>query len=599
MPRRPPSLFAPPDRTRARGRAFFAGLSLAVSAFSACASPPPPTPPPPPPPAAPEPVLVEPDQVLLSARWRQAGEPSALAAPAIDRWLPRDFGPFASTSEGALKHLVAAVRPNGRNGFEIVMAIATSLENFDWSRPPPGARVAADGRSRLVTLRSGAACALVPPPESQVICSRQAEHLQALLAVASKHAARVLEPDQDLAADVRPALLAQTFGQRLRGYTWTSLLALLDVESRNAAFDRAFERALSGATQDALTLASELESVQLSAGPDPSSDGRVRLTLSAWFSGHRSALGDWVLHAERGAVPDLFRQLPGSSTLSVFGSGTPSERLAGAKTFAADLLAGMLSYQGTPRRLQNEAANLIRALPLPRAGFAYASGPATSSATIAEHDLDGRGAQELVEAVGWHLMVVKGPADRYKTFLHQLLRTYGDPVLGPQLARILRAQGELWAPLSLRRRATTRGFGPEALVVDAVLPARVYDPRHERYEVTRDKGISLTLAVVPQGELTFIGLAAQDELLRSVLPGRRGERSAALGPPPRAPFDGESGEGLLAGGVIQGPDAAATATLEATVATAADRRRLDLRASLDRQRLLQKLPWLEPALGGR
>src|SRR5690606_30012808 len=127
------------------------------------------------------------------------------------------------------------------------------------------------------------------------------------------------------------------------------------------------------------------------------------------------------------------------------------------------LLGTVLDYRGVPNRLEQQARELVSYLPMPRGPVIHASGRLPPVAPR------GRPRAAWLEALGWQLYSVRGNFTEYQYYAGQLARSFNDPILGPQFARLIRgALGPAWAPVRMEQRAPAGGPLPRGSFVLAI-----------------------------------------------------------------------------------------------------------------------------------
>lgn len=338
---------------------------------------------------------------------------------------------------------------------------------------------------------------------------------------------------------------------------WPLYAAWLDAESRNRGFDETLSRVLHEAATETRALLADLGYVRLELAPAPSPT-ELDLELTLRFKTRESWLASLLHDPAPTQAPAAFFRLPPDTQQAHSVRGLTAPRHERARRSVASLLRALLAYQGTPERLQDRATELVFQAPLPAAPWTVAHGGGDSAAA-------------------WWLGVVEEPAARHLAFLEQLASAYADPVLGPQLRRVLRAAlGDAHTPLSLaEKKPLPRGWPKGTRLFTATYPG---DPP------AAPGKLGSVLVVMPDGPRTWIGLGDAEPTRERLLALRDATTAGSAPRPELEPF---RGPGLVWGGFTR---------TEATLTT------FGLWADPERAELLvrARLPgsatarWLEP-----
>jgi hypothetical protein len=332
-----------------------------------------------------------------------------------------------------------------------VLRWAASLA-LDASAPAAAATGPIDVHSGL-GLACAEASALGPAP-LRVVCASSDEELALLLPLATRALPLVPLAASDIALLLHAAPLRRVEDALIQGRvsSWlgaepdtklskrfdaefAGVRAALTAELRNLAED------LDGASLE-LSLAAESREIELSLLA-PAAQGRSELA--------RSMAGSGAL----GVAPTEFWDAEQASDGAGYLWAFEPEPLASWRAPLGALLAALLDFRGLPVRLQQQGRRLIERLPLPRGPVIHAAGQLPAPAA-------GRPAppQWLAE-LGWQMVGASGSLAEYEVWVDELVSATNDPILGPQLGRLLRsAWGPNWALKHAQRR---RPLGNRAL----------------------------------------------------------------------------------------------------------------------------------------
>jgi len=155
-------------------------------------------------------------------------------------------------------------------------------------------------------------------------------------------------------------------------------------------------------------------------------------------------------------------------------------------------LAALLDFRGVPVRLEQQGRRLIERLPLPRGPVIHAAGPLPMAGAA-------RAAPpEWLAQLGWQMYGAAGSLAEYEVWVDDLVGAINDPILGPQIGRLLRsAWGPNWSPRHAKRR---RPLGNRALPRGSfTLELTFAPPRVEVADVSREPSPGVALPTLRAG----------------------------------------------------------------------------------------------------
>lgn len=326
----------------------------------------------------------------------------------------------------------------------------------------------------------------------------------------------------DVHAELRLAPLRTRFTGHLSDFSLPVCAALLDIQSRNREFDRALAAVHDACSRELAALVQDVDSITADATL-PSGAGDAALDISARLSGKSAHLTRWLSAqaARGGPAPDAFWRIPSDCTNAAFINGLNAEEFRDDVKRFGKLFGELLSYQGTPPKLSDLAAELAADFPLPEGALVYGSGRNPfDEAQVSKQGLEARDLELERARWGWRLLSTDTASDRYASYFANVTNAFEDPVLGPQLRRFITAKGAD-APLSIRRRNTPAGSGlpQSARLIEIAFPARELDPRSGSLVPGHKPGVRLLLAVtpLPTGEHGLLGLGADEKAVLSRL----------------------------------------------------------------------------------
>jgi hypothetical protein len=501
--------------------------------------------------SAPVPPPIDARHTLLVLRWQNPEQSGSAGRDLAAQLLAALPGSQDTLSWSAPIELVLAMDPAaGANQFETRTALAFGVHSLaalsDHARRA-GARLesATDGARYLVFERTGLVCAL-PPASSEraarVVCGPSRRDVQSLLRYMTQVLPGELPGAADVRAELRLAPLHALTEPELFGLSEGLVKPLLNLQSRNKRSDRAGAHLSSETSKEISLLIRDVEHARGELRFEPATD-TLESTLTLHFRSGNSRLLQSLLaqarHAE--APPTRFWRCPPDSSSALFVRGLEPADFRPHKELVGSLFGEVLSYQGTPPKLKELAAELVYAVPLPKGDLVLCSG-AESAPTAPGRSPEAHDLALARQRWGWRIVITGDEPDRYRSYLVKLVEAFQDPVLGPQLRRFIGAQyGE--TPLSVRARGPAPGAGlPHGTrLVEMTLPARELDPRSGSLVTGRSPGVKLLVAVLPlgRGEGTLIGVGSEERVLATKL------RAVAEHAPSRARLDQRADLALL------------------------------------------------------
>jgi hypothetical protein len=495
-----------------------------------------PAPPPIPRPTAVPAPVVDASTALFVLRWQHPAKTLDLLAKAPASAVRDDLVSVLSSSYGALDlakpiDVVVGLAPTSAgSAVELRLAagfgILSTEAVFEAARKL-GARERreANGGARFVVPEGSLACALPPARRDsapRLVCGSNERDVASLVDYLSTTFPAERLGGSDLNLELRLESLRQRFKGRLQDLSAPLAAAALDIQSRNPAFDRALGRVLAAAATELSSVINDVHSVRAEAALHPESlDFEAGLTVKLHARTSRTARILLAQASHAAPAPDAFWRSPADSETAFFVNGLDAVELDSEKNLAGALFGEVFSYQGTPPKLRDAAAELVRALPMPRGTLTVSSaGAALDPARLAKLDTEQRDLELTRARLGWRLMTVEDTPDRYASYFALLAEAFRDPVLGPQMRRFIAARGGA-VPLEVRSRTPARAARLPAgsRLTEMILPARELDPRRGVLVAGRKPGMKVVFVVVPEagGKRTLIGVGADENLLASRL----------------------------------------------------------------------------------
>jgi hypothetical protein len=430
--------------------------TLALLGAGACghAEPPPKVAAPPPPP--PERLAKQlehslaalslPDDLVLAARWKAPSESLARleawsgSTLNLRSWLEARLGrPSRPLDLSAPIELMAVFdRQHEPASVEWALSVGLSAANGATAEP------------RDVVSPLGLACAeskALGPAAARLVCAPSDDTLARLL----PHATRALPLAPVGEADVALSLRGQPVGQlsedELREVASAWLARIVGVGHINERFDTQWQQVIASVAGELRDLAGDLDgaSIELALRPDEHS---LDISFLAPAAAGRSTLGQLLVGSgASGLAPEDFWRNHEQSEGAGFSWSFQAAPIARTREPLGALLGTLLAYRGVPRRLIQQARDLVTYLPMPRGPVIHASGRLPP----ARNEREAR--PPWLEALGWQLYNVRGNFIEYQYYIGALVKSFNDPILGPQFLRLIKsALGPRWAPVQMEQR---------------------------------------------------------------------------------------------------------------------------------------------------
>jgi len=404
------------------------------------------------PPSAPLPL---PDEWLVVGRWRAPAQWLEQLASwggsklPLERWLRTGIAEPSHPVDLSLPIEVLALWDHQAQPPVLRWAVSLGL---DASAPAAAAAGPLDAPSPL-----GLACAeanAVGAAPLRLVCSSGDEDLALLLPLATRALPLVPLAASDVALLWHAAPLRRLDDAHIGGWVSSWFGAEPDT-SLNRRFDAEFAGVRQALVAELRNLGDDLDgaSLELSLAAEPRG---LELSLLAPAAQGRSELvRSMIGSGALGLAPTDFWDAEQASDGAGYLWAFEPEPLARWRAPLGALLAALLDFRGVPVRLEQQGRRLIERFPLPRSPVIHAAGPLPTAG-------DARAAPpEWLAQLGWQMYGAAGSLAEYEVWVDELVAAINDPILGPQLGRLLRsAWGPNWAPKHAKRR---RPLGNRAL----------------------------------------------------------------------------------------------------------------------------------------
>jgi hypothetical protein len=457
-------------------------------------------------------ALALPDDLLLAARWRSPGaslaQLAAWSGQALDlaSWLEARLGQPSRPFDLNAPIELMVVLDRGQEPPALGWALSVALGTVKGAANEPRDVVSPAGLACAESKALGAAAA-------RLVCAPSDEQLGRLLPHATRALPLAPVGDADLSISLRTLPVSRSADGELYELVSAWLAELVGVGHINERFDAQWAGVITAIASELRFLAEDLDgaSLDLTLRPD---EQALDLSLLAPAAAGRSTLGQLLAGSgASGLAPDDFWRAHEQSDEAGFSWAFQAAPIARLRQPLGALLGTLLDYRGVPRRLIQQARDLVSYLPMPRGPVIHASGRLPSARSERE------ARAPWLEALGWQHYSVRGNFSEYQYYVDALVASFDDPILGPQFARLLRsAFGPRWAPVRmLRRRPKLSELPHGSFVWELTFPPPVPPPDAPEasasvaVEASASAAPAAVEAATPAPSLSWYGVFVPDE----------------------------------------------------------------------------------------
>ncbi len=356
----------------------------------------------------------------------------------------------------------------------------------------------------------GHPCAMGPAlgaAPARLVCGDAEQGLQALLPYASRGLPLEQLSNSDIHLELRAEPLRRRYGEQLERLSALAPLAMSQLSQDNPIFDRALGDAVHGMTDEALAIVQDLDKLRIDATAS-SQRSTVEVEFGIGFRSKSSWLAQVAddVVASQAKAPTLFWRLPKDASSASFRyRGSSRGREALQATLSA-LAEGFTDHEGLPESLRKDLGSLIKlSFAFDPALMVSASGELAPSlgAEFGTGSLD----TVLRSQLKWSVIGIQAPATASKEGLGLLARLVNHASL-----KALAKKNSLdpkWLPRAKLRAAPSLAPGAEQMQL--LLPAGLLDKANSKL---KHKDFSLFVAVVPEGEITWIFTGPSEAVIR-------------------------------------------------------------------------------------
>jgi len=356
----------------------------------------------------------------------------------------------------------------------------------------------------------GHPCAMGPAlgaTPARLVCGEDAQGLQALLPYASRGLPLEQLSNSDIHLELRAEPLRRRYGEQLERLSALAPMAMSQLSQDNPIFDRALGDTVRGMTDEALAIVQDLDKLRIDA-----TASSQRSTLEVEFGISFRSKSSWLAQvaedvvASQGKAPPLFWRLPKDASIASFRYQGSTRGRDAIQAALSGLAEGFTDHQGLPESLRKDLGSLIKlAFAFEPALTVSASGelPQSSGAEFGTGPLDA----VLRNQQKWSVIGFQAPSTPTKESLGLLARLVNHAALKGLAKK--NALDPKWLPRAKLRPAPNLAPGAEQL--ELLLPAGLLDKADS---TLKHKDFSLFVAVVPEGEITWLFSGPSEAVIR-------------------------------------------------------------------------------------
>ena len=378
--------------------------------------------------------------------------------------------------------------------------------------------------------RWGASCAIVSAvgaAPARLVCTEKERYLERMAAFVGRNVASEPSAAADVRAEVRMRGVLDKYGRQWANQARGLPIIAEEFKLGIPAFDTALLDAAGALAGEAGKLINDADAIVADLSFDRSKGVTQSVTMK--FAGKQS----WTLQTMvdgaglASKAPDMFWNLPKNAQLATWGRGGDTARWEPILKVGRALLEGVMAKErfGTA----GDRAALAKLLRFPMGKHVTTVGANGSFAGAPK----GSSAPELIESmVGWHVVGVEEASTQVKTYLKDAVATYNRASLQRIMKKELGSDAKHLP--KVRIVPAPRALGRDALQVKVVipkleLPDDAFDRDHTDKGKVQPYDMEFHLLVMPDGQRTWIGGAADANKLAKLMEGLKAPAKHKLG----------------------------------------------------------------------
>ncbi|MFZ5892424.1 MAG: hypothetical protein ACOY0T_15300 [Myxococcota bacterium] len=361
---------------------------------------------------------------------------------------------------------------------------------------------------------------------ARLVCSANWQNVEELLPYATRGLPREDFRGRDLHLALKPGPLQRRYAQEIGALPLLVGMGLRQLQTDSPRLDRALADAAYGLAGELKTLAMQLDGFELSARLDENAKS-LDLGYSFGFAKDEAFVAQLLQDAGRRSVvpPDVFWDMPRTSVSGQYGVGLDPKRLAQLTTPLAEIADAFLEQHKAATTYRSRVRSVIDSLSSLFVGGAHVAGVVPPPKEITMQGL-------FASNLGWRVGVSETRADK----IFKLLTDAEALLADRETAKLLKkALPNETIPLPKLRHKVVKvaGFPTRATEFIIELPPALFDKVSEKKGLPKGikdskKPMVASLVLVPDGEHTWFGLAAEEKAAIGALETARAGREGKL-----------------------------------------------------------------------
>ncbi|MCC6902715.1 MAG: hypothetical protein IT377_27330 [Polyangiaceae bacterium] len=382
----------------------------------------------------------------------------------------------------------------------------------------------------------GPVCAVAPSvgkSPARLVCGDRQEDIDALLPYATRGLPSEALGKSELYIEIQAEPLRRRYAKELRQLrTMAMPFVMSELSMDSPRFDRALADAAHGLADEVLAVAEDVDKIRVEGGIDRSG-GLINGTVSMKFKGQSSWTVQTMVDAAKRSkgVPEKFWKLPKDAEMATFGVGANAKRYEAIRKTMADLLDGALEKEKVPRKVRDQISELMLETWTTEGDVVYAHGEVAGAAASATATSAAQTRERIRSYLGWYVIGVDEKPAKYKGYLDKLVKLYNDAQLRQVVDKRLKVKPADLPKLS-SRPSRVPGMPPGTTVYELNLPSAFFAKMDEGMPGAKKAAavpaLAIVMALVPDGDSTWVGLSADEKALNAkLLDMRKGGSSLA------------------------------------------------------------------------
>ncbi len=378
--------------------------------------------------------------------------------------------------------------------------------------------------------KHGDSCALARArgmAPARLICGTSRGDLEALVPFMARGLPEVNMGDSDAHWEFRMDTVRNELGGRVGRFKGLGKAYFSSKMKReNPRYDRAIADVVHEVLEEGQALVNDIDLVTVDA---TLAGERMNTKAVLRMRGKKSWTAQALLDAKNATAPapDLFWSLPEDSYAGLYGNGGWGAKYAKMRDTFVDLVNGYLETEKVSRVGRAYAVDFVKKSWLPDAPMAYGFGPIP----FKKRPTSGPWAPNAIRnAVGWHLIGYNEPATKITAQLNRAMKVLNERTIRPLIEDFDYTAKHL-SKVSARG-PKGKGAPRGTRVYEVSIPGKQFNRGWSSKvgaKPARVAPLVFSLAVIPNGKQTWVGLSADETALYKVFAQVKSKQSSLKG----------------------------------------------------------------------